>query len=136
MRHTPGQAELYDPDVRCLVAVGPDRTVHGITSWMPVYAGGRPVGWTIDFMRRSAAPSTCRGVMEFLIATAALAFRTEGARFVSLSAASLARMDRNEQPCAIQGLLDIIGTATERCTASVLCSASRPSSSPSTSRFT
>jgi lysylphosphatidylglycerol synthetase-like protein (DUF2156 family) len=57
-----------------------DRLTKRITSWMPVYAGGRPVGWTIDFMRRSAAPSTCRGVMEFLIATAALAFRAEGAR--------------------------------------------------------
>ena len=108
-----GLAELYDPDVRCLVAVGADRTVHGITSWMPVYAGGRPVGWTIDFMRRSPAPSTCRGVMEFLIATAALAFRAEGARFVSLSAAPLARLDRSEQPCALQGLLDMIGTAIE-----------------------
>ncbi|HTW00806.1 MAG TPA: DUF2156 domain-containing protein [Streptosporangiaceae bacterium] len=108
-----GLAELCDPDVRCLVAVGADRTVHGITSWMPVYADGRPVGWTIDFMRRSPAASTCRGVMEFLIATAALAFREEGARFVSLSAAPLARLDRSEQPCAIQGLLDIIGTAIE-----------------------
>jgi phosphatidylglycerol lysyltransferase len=108
-----GLAELYDPDVRCLVAVGPDRTVHGITSWMPVYAAGRPVGWTIDFMRRNPAPSTPRGVMEFLIATAALAFREEGARFVSLSAAPLARLDRSEQPGPVQGLLDLIGTAIE-----------------------
>ena len=108
-----GLAELDDPDIRCLVAVGADRTVHGITSWMPVYAGGRPVGWTIDFMRRSSEPGTCRGVMEFLIATAALAFREEGARFVSLSAAPLARLDRSEQPRAVQGLLDMVGTAIE-----------------------
>jgi lysylphosphatidylglycerol synthetase-like protein (DUF2156 family) len=108
-----GLAELDDPDIRCLVAVGADRTVHGITSWMPVFAGGRPVGWTIDFMRRSPEPGTCRGVMEFLIATAALAFREEGARFVSLSAAPLARLDRSEQPGAVQGLLDLIGTAIE-----------------------
>jgi lysylphosphatidylglycerol synthetase-like protein (DUF2156 family) len=108
-----GLAELCDPDVRCLVAVGPDGTVHGITSWMPVYAAGRPAGWTIDFMRRNPAPGTPRGVMEFLIATAALAFRDEGARFVSLSAAPLARLDRSEQPGAVQGLLDLIGTAIE-----------------------
>ena len=108
-----GLAELDDPDIRCLVAVGADRMVHGITSWMPVYAGGRPVGWTIDFMRRSPEPGTCRGVMEFLIATAAMAFREEGARFVSLSAAPLARLDRSEQPRAVQGLLDLVGTAIE-----------------------
>jgi phosphatidylglycerol lysyltransferase len=108
-----GLAQLHDPDIRCLLAVGADRTVHGVTSWMPVYADGRPVGWTIDFMRRSPDPGTCRGVMEFLIATAAQAFREEGARFVSLSAAPLARLDRSEQPRAVQGLLDMIGSAIE-----------------------
>ena len=66
-----GLDELNDPNIRCLIAVGADRTVHGITSWMPVYASGRPVGWTLDFMRRNTEPGTFRGVMEFLIATAA-----------------------------------------------------------------
>jgi len=80
---------------------------------MPVYAGGRPAGWTIDFMRRNTEPGTCRGVMEFLIATAALTFREEGARFVSLSGAPLARMDRGEQPCAVQRLLDMIANTME-----------------------
>ena len=47
-----GLDELDDPDVRCLIAVDADGTVHGITSWMPVYPDGRPVGWTLDFMRR------------------------------------------------------------------------------------
>src|SRR5262249_14904115 len=69
-----GLDELNDPHIRGLIAVGPDRKVHGITSWMPVYAGGRPVGWTLDFMRRNTAPATFRGVMEYLIATAATAF--------------------------------------------------------------
>ena len=92
-----GLDELNDPDIRCLIAVGADRTVHGITSWMPVYAGGRPVGWTLDFMRRNTEPGTFRGVMEFLIATAALTFQEEGARFVSLSGAPLARLDRGER---------------------------------------
>src|SRR5262249_4933806 len=37
-----GLDELNDPDIRCLIAVGADGKVHGITSWMPVYASGRP----------------------------------------------------------------------------------------------
>jgi lysylphosphatidylglycerol synthetase-like protein (DUF2156 family) len=108
-----GLAELDDPNVRCLIAVGEDRTVHAITSWMPVYEGGRPVGWTLDLMRRNTAPGTSHGVMEFLIATAALAFQEEGARFVSLSGAPLARMDRGEDPCAVQRLLDVFANAME-----------------------
>jgi phosphatidylglycerol lysyltransferase len=108
-----GLDELNDPNVRCLIAVGADRKVHGITSWMPVYASGRPVGWTLDLMRRNTEPSTLRGVMEFMIATAALAFREEGAGFVSLSGAPLARLDRGEQPCQLQRLLDMIGSIME-----------------------
>jgi phosphatidylglycerol lysyltransferase len=108
-----GLDELNDPDIRCLIAVGADRTVHGITSWMPVYASGRPVGWTLDFMRRNTEPGTFRGVMEFLIATAALTFREEEARFVSLSGAPLARLDRGEQPSALQRLFDMIASTME-----------------------
>ena len=108
-----GLDELNDPDIRCLIAVGADRKVHGITSWMPVYASGRPVGWTLDFMRRNTEPGTVRGVMEFLIATAALTFQEEGARFVSLSGAPLARLDRGEQPGALQRLLDMIANTME-----------------------
>jgi lysylphosphatidylglycerol synthetase-like protein (DUF2156 family) len=108
-----GLEELNDPNVRCLIAVGPDRKLHGITSWMPVYASGRPVGWTLDFMRRNTEPDTFRGVMEFLIATAALTFQAEGAHFVSLSSAPLARLDRGEQPCALQRLLDVVANAME-----------------------
>jgi len=108
-----GLDELNDPDIRCLIAVDADRTVHGITSWMPVYASGRPVGWTLDFMRRNTEPGAFRGVMEFLIATAALTFREEGARFVSLSGAPLARLDRGEHPGALQRLLDMIAIIME-----------------------
>ena len=108
-----GLDELNDPEIRCLIAVDADRKVHGITSWMPVYASGRPAGWTLDFMRRSTEPGAFRGVMEFLIATAALTFQEEGAGFVSLSAAPLARLDRGEQPRALQRLLDMIATTME-----------------------
>ena len=64
-------------------------------------------------MRRNTDPGTFRGVMEFLIATAALTFRDEGARFVSLSGAPLARLDRGEPPGALQRLLDMIATTME-----------------------
>jgi phosphatidylglycerol lysyltransferase len=108
-----GLDELNDPNVRCLIAVGAERQVHGITSWMPVYAGGRPVGWTLDFMRRDTEQGTFHGMMEFLIATAALTFQEEGAQFISLSGAPLARLDRGEQPSALQRLLDIMASTME-----------------------
>ncbi|MCF3124892.1 DUF2156 domain-containing protein [Streptomyces arenae] len=121
-----GLDELDDPDVRCLLAVDGDRTVHGITSWMPVYGdsssgegadgdgeGGeaRPVGWTLDFMRRRS--DGFRGSMEFLIASAALGFKEEGAQFLSLSGAPLARSDTGEPPAALQRLLDYAGRTLE-----------------------
>src|SRR6266851_2713965 len=64
-------------------------------------------------MRRNTEPGTFHGVMEFLIATAAVTFRDEGARFVSLSGSPLARLDRGEQPCSLQRLLDMIADAME-----------------------
>ncbi|WP_414170033.1 bifunctional lysylphosphatidylglycerol flippase/synthetase MprF [Streptoverticillium reticulum] len=106
-----GLDELDDPAVRCLLAVDADRTVHGITSWMPVYENGEPVGWTLDFMRRRA--SGFRGSMEFLIASAALGFQEEGARFLSLSGAPLARKATEEPPAALQRVLDFAGKVLE-----------------------
>lgn len=106
-----GLDELDDPSVRCLLAVDADRTVHGITSWMPVYGHGKPVGWTLDFMRRRT--SGFRGSMEFLIASAALGFQEEGARFLSLSGAPLARKATEEPPAALQRILDLGGRVLE-----------------------
>ncbi|MFR9802666.1 bifunctional lysylphosphatidylglycerol flippase/synthetase MprF [Pseudonocardia sp. RS010] len=106
-----GLDELADPQVRCLLAVDADRTVHGATSWLPVYADGQVVGWTLDFMRRR--DGGFRPVMEFLIASAVLAFQEEGAQFVSLSGAPLARRDRGERPDGLQRLLDRLGETLE-----------------------
>jgi lysylphosphatidylglycerol synthetase-like protein (DUF2156 family) len=106
-----GLAELDDPRVRCVLAVGPDRTVHGVTSWLPVYENGAPAGWTLDFMRRRA--DGFRGTMEFLIASAALGFQAEGAAFLSLSGAPLARQDTAGPPLPLQRLLDSAGRALE-----------------------
>jgi phosphatidylglycerol lysyltransferase len=106
-----GLDELADPEVRCLLAVDTDRTVHGVTSWLPVHRDGEVVGWTLDFMRRRE--TGFRGVMEFLIASAVQQFQAEDAQFLSLSGAPLARLDRGEQPAALQRLLDVIGHALE-----------------------
>ncbi|MEV5506755.1 bifunctional lysylphosphatidylglycerol flippase/synthetase MprF [Streptomyces orinoci] len=106
-----GLDELDDPAVRCLIAVDAEGTVHGITSWMPVYQAGRPAGWTLDFMRRRS--DGFRGVMEFLIASAALGFKEEGARFLSLSGAPLARTATERPPAALQRMLDQAGRMLE-----------------------
>ncbi|RAG85159.1 hypothetical protein DN069_13040 [Streptacidiphilus pinicola] len=106
-----GLDELDDPRVRILVALDEEGSLHGITSWLPCYREGQPVGWTLDFMRRSG--EGFRGVMEFLIATAALQFKEEGAEFLSLSGAPLARIDRGEQAVPLQRVLDIAGKALE-----------------------
>ncbi|MFE6054621.1 rhomboid family intramembrane serine protease [Kitasatospora sp. NPDC056446] len=106
-----GLEELDDPDVRVLVAVDDQRVVHGLTSWMPVYENGVPVGWTLDFMRRRS--DGFRGVNEFLIASAALGFKEEGARFLSLSGAPLARTGQDEEPTGLQRMLDWMGKVLE-----------------------
>jgi phosphatidylglycerol lysyltransferase len=106
-----GLDELTGDGVRCLLAIDADRTVHGITSWLPVYADGEVVGWTLDFMRRRS--HGFRGSMEFLIASAALDLKAEGARFLSLSGAPLARLDRGERPRALQRVLDLTGQVLE-----------------------
>lgn len=80
--------ELRDRDVRLLLAVGPDGRIEAVTSWMPSWTAGEITGWTLDFMRRrSDGPN---GMMEFLIAKAALQLQDEGAAVLSLSGAPLA----------------------------------------------
>jgi phosphatidylglycerol lysyltransferase len=106
-----GLAELADYDVRCLIAVDTDRTVHGIISWLPVHRDGTVTGWTLDFMRRR--DGGFHGVTEYLIASAALTFQAESAAFLSLSGAPLARLDRGDQPDTVQRLLDVLGHALE-----------------------
>jgi phosphatidylglycerol lysyltransferase len=106
-----GLAELGDDAVRCLIAIDADRTVLAVTSWLPVYAGGEVVGWTLDMMRRGRRCGN--GIMEFLIATAASQFKAEGAQFLSLSGAPLARHDKHRDRTGLPRLLDGIGRALE-----------------------
>jgi len=106
-----GLDELADDEVRLLLAVDGERTVHGVTSWLPVRRDGEQVGWTLDFMRRRS--DGFRGVMEFLIASAALRAKDEGLEFLSLSGAPLARLDRGEPVRGVQRVLDLAGRALE-----------------------
>ncbi|MBN9098539.1 MULTISPECIES: DUF2156 domain-containing protein [unclassified Pseudonocardia] len=109
-----GLDELADDAVRCLVAVDAERTVHGVTSWMPIHRDGRVAGWTLDFMRRRSAGGF-RGAMEFLIASAARDLRDEGYELLSLSGAPLAQTDRPEEgPVGrLQRVLDLAGRTLE-----------------------
>ncbi|AZI58906.1 rhomboid family intramembrane serine protease [Nakamurella antarctica] len=106
-----GLDELDDSAVRCLIAIDDQGIVHGITSWLPAYRHGVIIGWTLDYMRRRT--TAFKGVMEFLISTAALQFQTEGAEFVSLSGAPLARADKETEPSRLQKLLDTLGNSLE-----------------------
>ncbi|MDD7920784.1 bifunctional lysylphosphatidylglycerol flippase/synthetase MprF [Actinomycetospora callitridis] len=90
-----GVEEALDPEVRTGLAVDAEGTVHGVTSWLPVHGpDGAVVGWTLDVMRRRQ--DGFRAVVEFLIAQACLTFQAEGARFISLSGAPLARAGDEE----------------------------------------
>ncbi len=107
-----GIDELNDRHVRCLIAVDGDRTVHGVTSWMPSYRDGLPVGWTLDFMRRRSSGEV-KGIMEFLIGTAALDVQEEGAEFLSMSGAPLAQANPDTELTGVQKLLEYIGKTME-----------------------
>ncbi|WP_020142819.1 bifunctional lysylphosphatidylglycerol flippase/synthetase MprF [Terracoccus sp. 273MFTsu3.1] len=108
-----GVDEALDPDTRVGLAVDADMTVHGVTSWLPVHSpGGEVRGWTLDVMRR--LPDGFRPVTEFLIASACLSFREQGASFVSLSGAPLAHSgDGTAERAALERLLDQLGEAME-----------------------
>ncbi|MCD2186015.1 bifunctional lysylphosphatidylglycerol flippase/synthetase MprF [Actinomycetospora soli] len=107
-----GVEEALDPEVRTGLAVDAEGTVHGVTSWLPVYGpDGVVVGWTLDVMRRRS--EGFRAVVEYLIASACLAFQAEGARFVSLSGAPLARSERTDAEPVLDRALDQLGAMLE-----------------------
>jgi lysylphosphatidylglycerol synthetase-like protein (DUF2156 family) len=108
-----GVDEALDPETVVGLAVDGDATVHGVTSWLPVFApGGEIRGWTLDVMRR--LPDGFRPVTEFLIASACLAFQGHGAALVSLSGAPLAHAGGEDANLgALEKLLDTLGESME-----------------------
>ncbi|SMH33122.1 Lysylphosphatidylglycerol synthetase, C-terminal domain, DUF2156 family [Rathayibacter oskolensis] len=111
-----GIDEVRDPDVALLLAVGPDGVLQGVTSWLPVHRDGNVIGWTLDFMRRS--DDAMPGIMEFLIASAALHAQQEGAEILSLSGAPLATAPVEEgqeppEPTVLSRLLEFLARTLE-----------------------
>ncbi|MFD4422396.1 rhomboid family intramembrane serine protease [Agromyces sp. NPDC058484] len=111
-----GMEELKDPEVRLMLAVAPDGRLQAVTSWLPVHRDGEVVGWTIDFMRR--ADGSMNGIMEFLIASAALHMKDTGAEVLSLSGAPLATKpladgEEPPEPTVMTRLLEFLGNTLE-----------------------
>ncbi len=108
-----GVVEALDREVKVGLAVGADGKLHGVTSWMPVYGPeGHVRGWTLDLMRR--ADGGFRATMEFLIASSCQWFKKDGAEFVSLSGAPLARSATDEgDESAVEKFLDTLGEQLE-----------------------
>lgn len=103
--------EAADPEVRMHLAIDSEGTVHGMSSWMPIYSKGKITGWTIDIMQRRLHEATMPGVMEYLIAESALLFKQEGYERMSLSAAPLAHEGKANGP--IERLLDVVAERME-----------------------
>jgi lysylphosphatidylglycerol synthetase-like protein (DUF2156 family) len=84
--------------------------VLGVTSWLPVFEGGRLVSWTLDFMRRRG--EAFPGVMEFLIASAVQELRSS-VEIISLSGSPLAKDGAASKPEGLAAILDVVGRALE-----------------------
>lgn len=112
MRFTLGTVdEAMDPEVAVGIAVDADGSLHGITSWLPVYGpDGAVDGWTLDLMRRR--DGGFGPVMEFLIGASAQHFSEAGHSFLSLSGAPLVRTEQT-QANAIYPVLDAIAELIE-----------------------
>ncbi|MFI8082038.1 bifunctional lysylphosphatidylglycerol flippase/synthetase MprF [Kitasatospora sp. NPDC086009] len=107
-----GVEEAMDPRMRVGLALEGDEHLHGVTSWMPVYGpDGVPQGWTLDMMRRRR--EGFRPVVEFMIASSCLALRDDGAHYLSLSGAPLARTGPAHAPTVLDRILDQLGAAME-----------------------
>lgn len=106
-----GLREADDPNVLIHVAVDREGTVHGLTSWIPVYRGGAVVGWTVDMMKRRLGDGVMPGVMEFLIAQSARTFADQGYEFASLASAPLSYAEGADGP--LERFLDITAKRLE-----------------------
>ncbi|MEP6478752.1 MAG: DUF2156 domain-containing protein [Rhodoglobus sp.] len=106
-----GLDELSDPDVLLGVAIDATGGVQAVTSWMPTWADGTLTGYTLDFMRRRA--DGMNGVMEFLIAEAAVRAKLGGLEFLSLSGAPLAVTAGDGPESAVDRVLAAVGKALE-----------------------
>lgn len=114
MRFTLGTVdEALDPEARVGIAMDAEGSLHGITSWLPVFDRqdpGRIAGWTLDVMRRR--DGGFGPVMEFLIASSAKHFSEQGYDFISLSGAPLVRSEETSAD-VVYRVLDRLGEIIE-----------------------
>lgn len=111
-----GMEELKDPDVRLYLAFDTSGGLQAVTSWLPSWRDGRVVAYTIDFMRR--ADGSIPGIMEFIIASAALRMQKEGVEVLSLSGAPLASKplpdgEEPDEPDTMDRLLGFLARTLE-----------------------
>ncbi|MDR2321585.1 MAG: DUF2156 domain-containing protein [Microbacterium sp.] len=83
-----GLAELTDPAVRLMLAIGADGRVQVVTSWLPLHRDGELIGWTLDVMRRDRGAMP--GAMEFAIVSTVRQAAEDGLRRIGLSGTPLA----------------------------------------------
>lgn len=112
MRFTLGTVDdAMDPEVAVGIAVDAEGSLHGVTSWLPVYGDDGTVhGWTLDLMRRR--DGGFGPVMEFLIGASARHFSEAGHSFISLSGAPLVRTEGTDAN-AIYSVLDRLAELIE-----------------------
>lgn len=101
--------EMTVTGTRLLLAESADGTLHGVTSWMPVYENGAITGYVLDVMRRNE--HGFKGVIELLISEAMLIAQSEGLAWISLSGAPLA--GQPDEPNWLDVALNRIGEEVE-----------------------
>ncbi|MDN8633690.1 bifunctional lysylphosphatidylglycerol flippase/synthetase MprF [Corynebacterium kefirresidentii] len=104
-----GLEEMTVTGTRLLLAESADGTLHGVTSWMPVYENGAITGYVLDVMRRNE--HGFKGVIELLISQAMLIAQSEGLAWISLSGAPLA--GQPDEPNWLDVALNRIGEEVE-----------------------
>lgn len=104
-----GLEEMTVTGTRLLLAESADGTLHGVTSWMPVYENGAIAGYVLDVMRRNE--HGFKGVIELLISEAMLVAQSEGLAWISLSGAPLA--GQPDEPNWLDVALNRIGEEVE-----------------------
>jgi len=82
----------YANELRMLVLIDADRKPIAFLTFVPIY--GSEGGWALDLMRKQSV--VCPGAMEFMLATALLRFKEEGATQVSLGLSALADITPQE----------------------------------------
>lgn len=104
-----GLEEMTVTGTRLLLAESADGTLHGVTSWMPVYENGAITGYVLDVIRRNE--HGFKGVIELLISEAMLIAQSEGLAWISLSGAPLA--GQPDEPNWLDVALNRIGEEVE-----------------------